>query len=79
MQRAEFISKQLHTRAEEGNVAIRNIRRDTHNHIKLAEKNHEVSEDDLKRAEVRLQKLTDQYVEQIHAIQVKKEKELMEV
>jgi ribosome recycling factor len=78
-ERRKDMVKQLHARAEEGCVGVRNIRRDAHNHMKQSEKNHEVSEDDLKRAEQKLQKLTDQYVEQIHDIQKAKEEELMEV
>jgi ribosome recycling factor len=77
--RRKEMVKQLHTRAEEGCVTIRNIRRDIHNHLKEAEKKHEIPEDDLKRAELSLQKLTDQYVAQIHTVQTKKEQELMEV
>jgi len=77
--RRKDMVKQLHTRAEEGAVAIRNIRRDAHNHLKQFEKSHEITEDDLKRAEAQLQKLTDKYVEEVHAAQKKKETELMEV
>lgn len=78
-ERRKELVKQLHHRAEEGNVAVRNVRRDAHNHLKQMEKNHEVSEDDVKRAEQQLQKLTDKYIADIHAAQVKKEAELMEV
>ncbi len=65
--------------AEEGKVAIRNVRRDANEHVKKAEKNHEVSEDDSKHAHEKIQKLTDAYIQKIDDILVMKEKEIMEV
>ncbi len=78
-ERRKEMVKQLHARAEEGCVAIRNIRRDAHNHLKQAEKAHEITEDDMKDDEATLQKLTDKYIAEIHATAKKKEQELMEV
>ncbi|NUM80823.1 ribosome recycling factor [bacterium] len=65
--------------AEDGRVAVRNIRRDANEHIKKAEKNHEVSEDDSKHAQDKIQKLTDSYIKKIDEMLVVKEKEIMEV
>jgi ribosome recycling factor len=76
--RKEFV-KQIHQRAEEGCVAIRNVRRDAIEHLKKAEKNKEISEDELKRHEAEVQKLTDKFIEEVHALQKKKDAELMEV
>jgi len=65
--------------AEEGKIAIRNVRRDGIEHLKKAEKAEHVSEDDRKRAEADTQKLTDRFIKDIDALVVLKEKEIMEV
>jgi ribosome recycling factor len=78
-ERRKELVKQIHARAEEGCVAVRNVRRDAIEHLKKAEKGKEISEDELKRHEVEVQKLTDKYVDEIHALQKKKDAELMEV
>ncbi len=65
--------------AEEGRVSIRNIRRDANDHLKKEEKNHEMSEDDLRRGQDRVQKMTDKYVAELdHMLEVK-EQDLLEV
>ena len=76
--RKEFI-KTLHKKAEEHRVAVRNIRRDANEHLKALEKSSEASEDEVKRAQEQIQKLTDKYIEQIESITKAKEAELMEV
>ncbi len=78
-ERRKELVKQVNARAEEGCVAVRNIRRDVLEHLRKAHKNKEMSEDELKRYEQELQKLTDKYVNQIHELQKKKDAELMEV
>jgi ribosome recycling factor len=65
--------------AEEGRVAVRNIRRDAIAHMKDEEKNGEVSWDDLHRAEDQVQKLTDDHVHQIDELLKHKEAEILEV
>jgi ribosome recycling factor len=65
--------------AEDGKIAIRNVRRDANEHVKKAEKNHEVSEDDSKHAHDKIQKMTDAYIQKIDDILTLKEKEIMEV
>lgn len=77
--RRKDLVKQVHARAEEGCVAIRNVRRDAIDHLKKAEKNKEISEDELKRLESEVQKLTDKYVDEVHELQKHKDAELMEV
>lgn len=76
--RKEFI-KILHKKAEEHRVSIRNIRRDANEDLKRQEKAGEVSEDDLRRAQDQIQKLTDKYIEQVDKLTQAKEAELMEV
>src|SRR5512143_490749 len=61
--RRRDLVKQVHARLEESRVAIRNIRRDSHNDMRDFEKEKLISEDDLKHGEEELQKLTDKYIE----------------
>ncbi|MFT2090471.1 ribosome recycling factor [Paraglaciecola sp. 2405UD69-4] len=65
--------------AEQGKVAIRNIRRDANGDIKELLKEKEIGEDDCRRGEESIQKLTDVYVKQVDEILLAKEKDLMEV
>jgi len=78
-ERRKEMVKQVHTRTEQALIAIRNVRRDANDHAKAKQKAKEVSEDDLKSFEAKIQKITDKYVEEGHALQKKKEAELMEV
>jgi len=64
---------------EEGKIAIRNIRRDGNDHLKKAEKDEHLPEDERKRGEQEVQKLTDKYIQSIDDILAHKEKEIMEV
>jgi ribosome recycling factor len=66
-------------RVEDGRVAVRNIRRDCHDELRKAEKSHEASEDEVRRATDQLQKLTDQFVAEMDKAGKDKEAELMEV
>jgi ribosome recycling factor len=66
-------------RGEEGRVAVRNVRRHAKETMERMQRDHEMSEDDLKRAEKELQRLTDQYVAEVDRILEHKEKELLEV
>ncbi len=78
-ERRKELVKTVHHRAEEGRVAIRNVRRHAKEELEKLERESAISEDDLKRAEKELQKLTDQFVAEIDEIQRHKEQELMEV
>ena len=78
-QRRRDLVKLVHHRLEESRIAIRNIRRDAHNDMRDFEKEKLISEDDLKRGEEDLQKLTDKFVEEIGEHGKKKESEIMEV
>ena len=78
-ERRKGLVKHAHKHAEEGRVAIRNVRRDTNDHLKKLLKDHAVSEDDEKHAVAEVQKLTDQHIEQINDVLKKKEAEIMEI
>jgi ribosome recycling factor len=78
-ERRKNLVKLAHKQAEEGRVAIRNVRRDVNDHLKKLMKDHELSEDDEKHALAEVQKLTDQHISDIDAALKKKEAEIMEV
>ena len=78
-ERRRNLVKVAHKHAEEGKVAIRNVRRDVNDHLKKLMKDHELSEDDEKHALAEVQKLTDQHTNEIDAALKKKEAEIMEV
>ncbi len=65
--------------AEEGRVAIRNVRREANERVKEQEKEGRVSEDEGKRAQKKIQELTDSYIEKVDAVLEDKEEEIMEV
>ncbi|MDX1334745.1 MAG: ribosome recycling factor, partial [Gammaproteobacteria bacterium] len=65
--------------AEQGRVAIRNIRRDANGDLKDLLKEKEISEDEERKAEDEIQKLTDQHIQLIEEVLTVKEKELMEI
>ncbi len=73
------LAKVVKRMAEEGRVAVRNVRRDANEHLKAEEKSHEISRDEWERAQDRVQKLTDQYIKEIDLALERKEKEIMEV
>jgi ribosome recycling factor len=78
-ERRKLLVKSAHKHAEEGRVAIRNVRRDVNDHLKKLLKSHDVSEDDEKHAITEVQKVTDQHIEKINDMLKKKEAEIMEV
>jgi ribosome recycling factor len=78
-ERRRDLVKVVHSRAEEGRVALRNVRRHHKDELEKLEKDHAISEDDLKRAEKDLQRLTDQFVAEVDETLVHKEQELKEI
>jgi ribosome recycling factor len=64
---------------EEGKIAVRNIRRDAIEHLKKSEKAEHFSEDERKRGESEVQKMTDKLIKDIDTLLLHKEKEIMEV
>lgn len=78
-ERRREMVKMLRRRLEEARVALRNIRRDALNDLREFENEKLISEDDLKRGQEDLQKLTDQLIKQADEIGERKEQELMEI
>ncbi len=76
--RKEYVKIVKHM-AEEGRVAVRNIRRDARKHLEASEKAGEISADDLERAEKELEKITHEHVDHIDKAAARKEHELLEV
>lgn len=78
-ERRKDLVKVVHHEAEEGKIAVRNIRRDAITHLKNLLKNHEISEDDERRSQDDIQKLTDKYIAEMDKVTAEKEKDLMAV
>ncbi len=78
-ERRRDLVKMVHQRVEEARVAVRNVRRDVIRDLREFEHEKLISEDERKRGEDDLQKLTDRFIEQISEVGERKEKEIMEV
>jgi ribosome recycling factor len=78
-ERRKDLAKVVKKKAEDGKVAVRNVRHKAHDEIKAQLKSSDITEDDNKRMQETLQKLTDRYVKEIDSLVVAKEKEIMEV
>jgi ribosome recycling factor len=78
-ERRKDLIKVVHQRAEEARVAIRNVRRHQKEELERLERDGSISEDELRRAEKELQRLTDQFVAEVDDTIAHKEKELLEV
>lgn len=78
-ERREELKKIVRDRAEQGRVAIRNVRRNAKEEIESSQKAGDVSEDDMHRSEKELQKLTDSFIAEIDEMLERKEAELSEV
>lgn len=77
-ERRKDLVKDVKKRAEDGKVAIRNIRRDGNDAFKKLQKT-EISEDEIKELEEELQKITDQYIKEIDVLMEQKSKEILTV
>ena len=77
-ERRKDLVKEVKKKAEDGKVAVRNIRRDGNDYLKKLSKT-EISEDEIKQLEDSLQKLTDKYIKDIDALMEVKSKEIMTV
>jgi ribosome recycling factor len=77
--RRKELVKVVHKKVEDGRVAVRNVRRDSLEHLRKAQHDKEISDDDERRAQDRLQKLTDRFVAEIDKHGQTKEQELLEV
>ena len=78
-ERRKDLIKVVRAEAEQGRVAVRNIRRDANSDLKELLKEKEISEDECRKGEETIQKLTDEFVKTIDGILADKEKELMEI
>jgi len=78
-ERRRELIKVVRAEAEGARVAIRNIRRDANNHVKELQKGKEISQDDERRAEEEIQKLTDKYIAEVDKHLTAKEDDMMEV
>ncbi len=78
-ERRKELVKSIAKRGEESKVAVRNIRRDAIEDFKKQKKNGEITEDDLKELETKIQKLTDKFIASIDSVISAKDKEILEV
>lgn len=78
-ERRRELVRLVRRRVEEGRVAVRNVRRDILDRIRTMERNKELSQDEARRAQERLQKVTDAHIEQMDRLAEAKEAEIMEV
>lgn len=78
-ERRKELIKKVRAEGENAKVAIRNIRRDSNQHLKELLKSKSISEDEQRKAEDAMQKLTDSYIHQVDEILNKREKDLMEI
>lgn len=78
-ERRKEIVKQIHKLGEEAKIAVRSIRRDAMEKFKSMKKSNEITEDDLKDCEKKVQNLTDKYCDEMDVLAKAKEKEIMEI
>lgn len=78
-ERRRELVKAVHKKAEEGRIALRNIRRDALEMLRDLEKEKEISQDEQKRAQERLQEITDSFIEKAGELAQAKEAELLQV
>jgi ribosome recycling factor len=78
-ERRRDLVKVAHRLAEEGKIAVRNVRRDVLHHTKEIERNGDAGSDEVRRVEERVQKLTDEHITQIDTALKHKEEEILEV
>ena len=78
-ERRKELIKVVKHEGENAKIALRNLRRDANSHLKDALKKHEIPEDDERRTQDEVQKLTDRYVAEVDRLLAEKEKDLMAV
>ena len=78
-ERRQELVKTVNKKAEEAKVAIRNLRRDGNDAVKKLEKAKEITEDESKKGQEKIQKLVDKYIKLVDTTRDSKEKEVMEV
>jgi len=78
-ERRKELVKDISKRGEEAKVAVRNVRRDAMDDIKKLKKNNEITEDDQKNGEKKLQDITDNYIKQVEEMVKKNEDEVLSI
>lgn len=78
-ERRKKLTKEISGLAEEAKISIRSVRRECMDDLKKMEKNSEISEDDQKKGEEKLQKITDEFIVKIDELNNDKHKEIMEI
>lgn len=78
-ERRKELVKMAKKKSEDGRVAIRNLRRDANDKLKASQKSDEISEDELRKGQDSVQKLTDRYIKEVDLVFEEKEKEIMTV
>ena len=78
-ERRKELVKVVHKKVEEGRVAVRNVRRDCHDELRRLQKEKAISEDSQYRGQEDLQKLTDEFIQEIERVGEEKEAELLAV
>lgn len=77
--RRKELAKQVHSKAEEARISVRNVRRQAMDELKKAQRDSDITEDEQRRAEADVEKLTGQHTDQIETLAKKKEQELLEL
>jgi ribosome recycling factor len=77
-ERRKELVKVVHKMCEDHKVTVRNVRRDSNDLLKSLKKDGDISEDDAFKAQDQIQKITDEYIENIDKIYKEKEKEILE-
>ena len=77
-ERRKELAKLAHQYAEKARIAVRNVRRDGMDHLKQDEKKHAISEDERKRGETEVQKLTDDIIAEVDGVLAAKDKEILQ-
>ena len=78
-ERRKDLAKMIKKKAEEKKVAVRQVRRDSNDMLKVLEKDKDITEDELHTGQDKVQKITDQYVAKVDEITAKKEQEILEL
>jgi ribosome recycling factor len=77
--RRKELAKHVRKRVEDARVAVRNVRRDCHDHIRKLEHDHTISQDDLHRSETELQRVTDEQIKEVDKVGEAKEQDLLAI
>ena len=77
--RRKELAKEVSKMAEDAKVAVRNVRREAIEKLKAMKKGGDLTEDDLKQAEKKMQDLTDKYCKEVETVEARKKKEIMEI